>query len=287
MQSHAPVPQAEEYAFGDATLSYLSYEGGPDAIVFLHATGFLPWMWHPIARNIAPAFRCIAPYFCDHRIIDPDKGGLSWMTLADDMSAFLHGIGVTAPFLVGHSMGATVLTIASAAFNVRPRAMILIEPIFLPEDFYRMELRVEDHPLASKSIRRKNYWEDRQEASAYLRSRPLFKNWDDEMLELYLQYGMSTGDTGGLKLACSPQREASLFMGGMKFDPWPVLSKVSCPVLILEGELSENRSFIDLKKAASLFPRGAYRLVEGAGHLIPMEKPGEITDIIRSFFSTP
>ncbi|MCX5851974.1 MAG: alpha/beta hydrolase [Deltaproteobacteria bacterium] len=183
-------------------------------------------------------------------------------------------------------MGATVLTIASAAFNVRPRAMILIEPIFLPEDFYRIELRVEDHPLASKSIRRKNYWEDRQEAAAYLKSRPLFKNWDDEMLDLYLRYGMSTGDTGGLQLVCSPQREASLFMGGMKFDPWPVLSKVNCPVLILEGELSENRSFIDLKKAASLFPRGAYRLVEGAGHLIPMEKPGEITDVIRSFFST-
>ncbi|MCX5851973.1 MAG: hypothetical protein NT072_07940 [Deltaproteobacteria bacterium] len=74
MQNPAPFPQAEEYSLGDATLSYLSYEGGPDAIVFLHATGFLPWMWHPIARNLAPAFRCIAPYFCNHRIIDPDKG---------------------------------------------------------------------------------------------------------------------------------------------------------------------------------------------------------------------
>lgn len=84
--------------------------------------------------------------------------------------------------------------------------------------------------------------------------------------------------------ACSPQREASLFMGGMQYDPWPLLSKISCPILLLEGELSENRSYIDLKKASEAFPNGTYQLVHGAGHLIPMEKPKEVLEIIRGFF---
>jgi pimeloyl-ACP methyl ester carboxylesterase len=73
-------------------------------------------------------------------------------------------------------------------------------------------------------------------------------------------------------------------MGGMLFDPWPLIPKVSCPVLVLEGEMSENREYIDLRKAVASMKNADYRLIEGAGHLIPMEKPGEITGMIRDFF---
>jgi pimeloyl-ACP methyl ester carboxylesterase len=62
------------------------------------------------------------------------------------------------------------------------------------------------------------------------------------------------------------------------------LPQVPCPVLVLEGEHSENRAFVDLQKAVSLFPNAVYRLVRDVGHLIPMEKPGEITGAIREFF---
>jgi pimeloyl-ACP methyl ester carboxylesterase len=69
-------------------------------------------------------------------------------------------------------------------------------------------------------------------------------------------------------------------MGGMGYDPWPMLPKVSCPVFVLEGEESTNRDFVDLKKATSKFPHGTYHLIAGAGHLIPMEKPKEIIAFI-------
>ena len=104
------------------------------------------------------------------------------------------------------------------------------------------------------------------------------------MLSLYVRYGMKQNEESGLELACSPKKEAALFMGGIRYDPWPLLPQVPCPVLVLEGEHSENRSFIDLQKAVSLFPNAVYRLVRDVGHLIPMEKPGEITDAIREFF---
>ena len=94
---------------------------------------------------------------------------------------------------------------------------------------------------------------------------------------------MKENDAGSLTLTCSPEREASLFMGSMQYDPWPLLPGISCPTLVLEGEESENRPFIDLKKAASLFQQGSYRCVQGAGHLIPMEKPIETAEIIEEF----
>jgi pimeloyl-ACP methyl ester carboxylesterase len=105
------------------------------------------------------------------------------------------------------------------------------------------------------------------------------------MLELYFRYGMS-GEEGGLRLTCSPQRETALFMGGMRYDPWPLLSRISSPVLILEGEKSDNRRFIDLDRVRSLIPDCAHHLVGGAGHLIPMEQPREVTRLIREFFGS-
>jgi pimeloyl-ACP methyl ester carboxylesterase len=206
------------------------------------------------------------------------------MMLADDLCRLCKGLGITEPFLVGHSMGATVMTLAEATFGPVAKGMILIEPIFLPREIYSIGLTIDQHPLASRSIKRKNHWENVNEARTYLRSKALFKNWDEEMLDLYIKYGMVTGETGGLSLACHPRREAALFMGSQKMDPWPLLPEIACPVMVMEGELSENRHFIDLKKAASLIPGGTYRLVEGTGHLVPMEKPDEVTRMMREFF---
>jgi len=274
-------PQVRSEPVGGADLDYLFYEGSGADVVMLHATGFLPWLWHPIARELAPDCRVFAPYFCDHRPADPDEGGLSWETLAADLATFCRQLRLDRPYLVGHSMGATISTIAAAAFGLAPRGLVLIEPIFLPEGIYAMNMGVEDHPLASKSIKRRNGWHDAGEAKEYLLSRGLFRAWDGEMLDLYIRHGLLENGAGGLQLACSPRREAALFMGGIRLNPWPYLEKVSCPVLVIEGGESENRAFIDLKKAAGLFPRGSYRLVEGAGHLIPMERPGEIREMIR------
>lgn len=278
-------PSVNVCEIGDTSIQYLLYEGDGPTVMMLHATGFLPWLWHPIARRLSGEYRIIAPYFCDHRQAEPEDGGLSWMILAEDLCRFCEVMRIEHPLLVGHSMGATVMTIANAVHGAPAERMVIIEPIFLPGDFYRMKIAVEQHPLASKSIKRRNRWENRDEAKAYLRSRALFKKWDEEMLDLYLHHGMTDAGGEGLTLACSPRREASLFMGGMQYDPWPLLPELSCPVLVVEGEESENRQFIDLKKAVSLMPLGEYISMPGAGHLIPMEKPVETVEMIRNFFS--
>jgi pimeloyl-ACP methyl ester carboxylesterase len=248
--------------------------------MLLHATGFSPWLWHPIAIRLAENYRVVAPYFCDHRDTDPEKGGLSWMQLADDLCRLCDGLRIDKPLLVGHSMGATVMTLAEASYGPKASGMLLIEPIFLPQEFYGVSLQVEDHPLARLSIKRRNFWEDAAAAKAYLQSKPLFANWDDTIMDLYIKHGLAHSHTGGLELTCSPLREAALFMGGMPYDPWPLIPKITCPVWILEGGQSQNRRFMHLKDAVALFKQGNYRLMKTAGHLIPMEKPSEIYQLI-------
>jgi len=276
-------PLTRFHDIGDAAVQYLVYENDGPTIILLHATGFSPWLWHPIASRLAQSYRVIAPYFCDHRETDPDKGGLGWMQLADDLCRLCDGLQIERPLLVGHSMGATVMIIAEAIYGPKAAGLLLIEPIFLPQEFYGIPLRVEDHPLARLSIKRRNAWDDPASAKAYLQAKPLFAQWDDAMLDLYITHGMVDSQAGGLELACSPPREAALFMGGMPYDPWPLIPQINCVVLIVEGGQSQNRRFMHLKDAVGLFPKGTYRLMEKAGHLIPMEQPSETFQIITAF----
>jgi pimeloyl-ACP methyl ester carboxylesterase len=279
-------PEIKKLELEDAELQYLHYPSDGPPLVLLHATGLLPWLWHPIARNLSSRYRIIAPYFCDHRTCEPEEGGLSWEILAKDLVSLCEGLSLRRPYLVGHSMGGTVVTIAHASEGLQAEKIVLIEPIFLPRSIYESGLTVDTHPLASRSIKRRNKWDTEDEARNYLRSRKMFEKWDDEMLDLYIRYGMVSGDGGGLVLACHPRREAAMFMGGMQFNPWPVIPLMRCPVLVVEGEASENRSFIDLPAIASAIPRGGYRLVPGAGHLIPQERPSETAQIIADFLGS-
>lgn len=280
------MPQTRIQPVGDVELQYLEYDGGAPPIILQHATGFLPWLWHPIAKRLAGTHRVLAPYFCDHRQADLDEGGMHWMTLAEDMARLTTTLEITKPVLVGHSMGGTVMTLAESAFNLGAAGMILIEPIFFPQDYYNSKVAIEDIPLARKSLRRRNQWEDAAEVKAYLRSKPLFAKWDEAFLDLYVEHGTVQRKDFGLELTCPPPGEAALFLGGRQYDPWPLLPKVQCPVLVLEGAESGNRSFIDLEKATARFPQGRFERIADAGHLLVMEKPDDVLRIIKTFTSS-
>ena len=128
---------------GGAELPYLFYAGGPRQMLFVHATGFLPWLWHPIIEHFVPEYSVWAPYICNYRSCDPHEGGLRWNVVAEDLAAFCRAQKIENHLMVGHSMGATVSAMAVGMYGLTPRAMILIEPIFLPEQFYEMTPSVE------------------------------------------------------------------------------------------------------------------------------------------------
>lgn len=268
---------------GGAFLPYLYYPGSEKKILLCHATGFLPWLWHPVIEALDSGDSVWAPYICNYRSCNPHEGGLSWNVIAEDLSAFCRARKIDNHLMIGHSMGATVSAIAAAAFGLKPRGMILIEPIFLPDEFYKMNPRVDDHPLASKSIKRLNYWQNEDEATSYLKSRSLFSDWNEEVLDLYKKFGMEKLPAGDMTLTCAPESEAAMFMGGMHRNPWPLLPAIECPVLVIEGEKSPNVGLVDIRRAVSLLPKGQYGSVPEAGHLIPMQKPTEIAAIIKDF----
>jgi lipase len=129
-------PQICRQNIGDAEISYLLYEGKGPPLIFLHATGFQPWLWHPLAREIAGAYRIVAPSFCNHRESDPENGGLSWVTLAEDTIRLCDAVNM----------------IANAFYGLPAAGMVLIEePIFLSREFFSAP-RLEEKGPVSRSI---------------------------------------------------------------------------------------------------------------------------------------
>ena len=54
--------------------------------------------------------------------------------------------------------------------------------------------------------------------------------------------------------------------------------------MVVEGEKTENKGFVDIQKILSALPDSMYTQVADAGHLIPMQKPSQVVNIIREFF---
>jgi len=270
---------------GEAEFPYLFFKGevSPPHLIFMHGTGFIPWLWQPVIEEISPRGDSWAPFICNYRKCDPEKGGLAWAVVAEDLARFCRVQKIREPLFVGHSMGATVSVMACSLFGLKPRGLILIEPIFLPEEFYNGSTVVQDHPLASKAIKRKNSWKDEQEAIVYLKSRALFDGWDEQMLRLYVEHGMQKQKEGHLALTFSPQDEAAVFMGGRKTSPWPLLGSLTCPALVVEASETENKKYVDVKKIVAGLRQGSYKSIAGAGHLVCMQKPKEIAGIIKKF----
>lgn len=282
-EKNAMQPTTNYHELKDGRLRYLAYEKvGSRPIVLLHATGFGPWLWQPIARELAVNHRVIAPYFCGHRPVDPEHG-LAWSLLAGDLIELCRELAIEKPLLVGHSMGATVATLAAAGFEVS--GLVLFEPIYLPRLEYRDRAAGTARPLARQARLRRNHWPDREQALAYFRSKALFANFDEEVLMLYLEHGLRPSEQGGFELTCSPADEAAQFLGSLALDPWPLLEGLSCPTLVVEGGASVNRSFMNYSEVTKHLRHGRYCLLEAAGHLIPMEQPAAAVRLIQDFIA--
>jgi pimeloyl-ACP methyl ester carboxylesterase len=118
------IPELRAENLDGVDLPYLSYDGRGTPLILLHATGFLAALWHPVARALSPMYSIIAPHIVDYRPADPEKGGLSWITIARDIAAFCEKTHIKNPYLVGHSMGGAIGLLLAAAWPDRLERLV-------------------------------------------------------------------------------------------------------------------------------------------------------------------
>jgi pimeloyl-ACP methyl ester carboxylesterase len=252
----------------------------PD-IVFLHATGFNAHTYRALLEPLGERFSVLALDARGHGLTTlPARmwGYTSWRRHRDDLIAVLEHF--TAPVtLAGHSMGATVSLLTAGKRTDLVAGLALIEPVILQASGYALAqiplaplIQRWTMPLAKNAARRRARFESREAGFAAFKGRGVFKKFPEEVIADYVADGLIEDGKGGFKLACAPKYEAATYCA-QRHDPWEALRKVTDPMVLLRAEHNSTISEAAMHRVAAIKPNARVATVDGAGHMLPMERP--------------
>ncbi len=274
------VGKGEGRGHEDVTIAWEGMDPPTAEICFAHANGFTKALWRPIVRRVLehhPAMRWVSFDLRGHGdsgIGSPPNRwgihGLDALGILGDASGLLG---------VGHSMGGTALVRAELHRRGTFDRLVLIEPIIFPPPFERADI-----PLARIAEKRRRVFKDRAHARERF-AEGAFADWDPEVLDLYIDHGFADGPEG-LTIKCEPAVEADNYREGGNHDTWDRLSELDIPVVLVTGERSDTHHGGYLDALVGRFPNVELVVIGGAGHLVPMERPEAIADLVVSAYGS-
>jgi pimeloyl-ACP methyl ester carboxylesterase len=258
---------------------------------FLHANGYPPQCYQPFLDLLQNHYRVfgmlLRPLWQDSNPNDIQD----WRPFSEDLLHFLSSSQSPPVIGVGHSIGAIVTLRAALQDPGKFRALILLEPVlFVPSRliwwkfFYTLGLGDRVHPLIKGATKRRRVFENLETVFLRYRSRNIFRYMSDENLQICIEgITQPTGDST-FGLVYSPEWEAQIYRTGLQdFDIWRDLPKLEVPTLFIRG--AETDTF--LENAATLVkrkqPKARLETLDKSTHLLPLERPQEVFDIMQSF----
>lgn len=260
---------------------------------FLHANGYPPacykrffellqTQYHVFGMHLRPLWEDSIPEELN-----------SWHPLSDDLLQFLTS-QATAPVIgVGHSIGAIVTLRAALRDPGKFKALVLIDPVLFVPHFILMWkvirlLGLGDRldPLIAGAKRRRRTFEDLDTVYRRYRDRDVFRYMSDESLRTFIEGITRKTSEGKYELVYSPDWEAQIYRTAVQdFDIWSGLPDLKVPTLFIRG--AETDTF--LEPAAKLVkrknPRVQVEVLEKSTHILPLERPKEVFDIMQSFLN--
>ena len=278
--------------------------GSTDApLHFLHANGYPPGCYKPLLDLLQTSYHVFGMLL---RALWEDAKPEEindWHIFSDDLLRFLASTAVAPlpplnakpqpdPVIgVGHSIGAIVTLRAALRDPGKFRALILLDPVLFPPqrmiswNFVRaIGLGNRLHPKIPAALKRRRTFDDLDLVFRGYRNREVFRYMDDESLRIYIKGITKPSPDGGYELAFSPEWEARIYYTGLRdFDIWRDLPKLEVPTLFIRG--AETDTFWE--EAANLIkrkqPKARVETLEKSTHLLPLERPQEVFDIVQSF----
>ena len=194
---------------------------------------------------------------------------------------------------VGHSLGAIVTLRAALRDPRKFRALVLIDPVLFPPRrlvFWNLVraagLGYRVHPKIPGALKRRRSFDNLETVFRGYRSRAVFRYMSDESLRTCIEGITRPSAEGGYELVYSPEWEARIYFTGLRdFDLWRGLPKLDVPLLFLRG--AETDTFWEA--AAELMkrkqPRAKIETLEKSTHLLPLERPREVFEMMQSFLN--
>ncbi len=260
----------------------LGGDGPP--LVMVHAAGLHGMVFAPLAHHLVSRFRCVSFDGRGHGdSVLPPEHRLDWYGLAADVLAVVDGLGLDRPYGFGHSSGGTAVLMAEQARPGTFAALYCFEPVIVPAD--PPLGRDDDSWLAARARRRRTTFASREEACRHYASKPPMDAITPEALRAYVDHGFEDDGTGGVRLKCGPETEAAVYEMATAHDAYARLADVACPVLVACGSATEGCTPDRASCHAGRMPRARSEVLDGVGHLGPLERPEQVASAMVRFFS--
>jgi len=250
-------------------LHRLDYGGERRPVLLVHGVGGTAWIWHRVAPALAEVGRPIA--------VDLRGFGLSQRSTdhayatedhAADLAALIDALRLEELDLIGFSWGALV-ALALSARTDRVRRLALVD---MPPSSPLSETDVNPLPYASAS-----------HAEAVNGERRIAPRAAEDVLEQTASLLTVPAPDGGFVRAIDP-----FFLERWPFrsdDRWDELRAFPGPLLVVRAEQSSALGLQDAERMASEARDGRLVTVPDCGHLVPVERPGELAAALREFLA--
>ncbi len=264
-------------------------------LLFLHANGYPPACYRPLLALLAKSTHVTAMLQRPLWKESNPEDFRDWSLLSEDLLRFLDENKSAAPITVlGHSMGGIAALRAALRQPQKFQHLILIDPVLLPPSYialWKISLTFNFahrlHPHITSTLYRRREFEDLDLLFKRYRHRPAFKYLDDDALCAYIEGITSHKENGGYQLIYSPEWESRIYYASIWNDMeiWRALPKLKVPTLIIRGAETDTFWKSTARKVKRLNPSIRIETIENATHLVALEHPQKILEIIQNFLT--
>jgi pimeloyl-ACP methyl ester carboxylesterase len=209
----------------------------------------------------------------------------NWSNLVDELLHHLRTL--PAPVWgVGHSLGGLLhYHDALREPQLYPGVVMLDSPILTRADQWVIRAAkrlgfIDRITPAGRTLGRREAFRDPAEARGYFAAKGLFRRFDPECLEAYVQHGLQASGNN-LRLRFDPATEISIYRSVPHTTPGRP-QQLAVPLAVVRG----RHSRVVLPHHAHLVrrvPQGEYLTLPG-GHMFPLERPQDTAELLKQLF---
>jgi len=253
--------------------------GGKHACFLIHGFGEGSYVWSEFALLAASQYRTFAIDLRGHGDSDWDRNGdYDVRTHVADVVQIIRSLGRTRLALVGHSMGADIAI--RVATECRECILGLVVVDFGPS----LSSPAVEHIRAEFRAANQIYRSVTDYAAWLAERRPLVR---PDLLERMARCALRPRSDGAFQRKVDPSMVGSVSdhedFGAVKSDLWALLSKMTCPVLLVRGEGSAVLTRDAATQVLKVLPDGHFRSVRLAGHDVMSDNPAGFADAVLPY----
>ncbi len=244
-------------------IRYLRTGGGKPPLVLLHGLTGNGACWTPLARSLESEYDVVMPDAKGHGSSSTPLHGYSYEDHAGDVIELIRELGLSAPILLGHSMGGMTAAVVASLAAKTIRGVILVDPTFLSPQRQR---EVRDSDIAEQH--RRLLSQDKGDVLAQLRSRHTRRS--PEIVELIANARLQTR-MNAFDVLTPPNPEYH-----------QLVSTIDVPILLVIGETGVV-SLETARELQSLNSHLRVELIQDAGYGVQYDQPERFQAVVRPF----